>query len=82
MSKLSTLGNSSNEAREQRIMKLRNDFSNGTLVTVASVREKLGYAESTIISWAKSGNIPLIKSDGTSVVPLTDENAPKWIEHK
>lgn len=57
MSKLSTLGNSSNEAREQRIMQLRKDFNACKLVTVSSVRKHTGYSVATIIKWAKEGDI-------------------------
>lgn len=82
MSKLSALGGASNEAKEQRIMKLRNDFNSGKVVTVASVRKLTGYSITTILNWAKQGDIPLIKDNGESVVPLTDKNMPAFMKGK
>lgn len=79
MSKLDVMGDASYEARQQRIMRLKNAFNNQELITVASVVKKWGYRESTVIGWAKAGNIPLIGSNNQPVVPMTDENKPKWL---
>lgn len=75
---LSDLANASYEKRQQRIMQVRRWFDDQEAVTIAAVREKTGYAESTIIKWAKDGNIPLFLDNDHTVVPLTKENQPKW----
>ena len=46
---LSDLANASYEKRQQRIMQVRRWLDDQEAVTVAAVREKTGYAESTII---------------------------------
>lgn len=76
---LSDMANRSFEKRQQRIMQVRRWFNDQEVATVESVREKTGYARSTIIKWAKDGNIPLILRDGTTVVPATKENTPQWL---
>lgn len=76
---LSNLANSSNEKREQRIMRLRQWFNHREVVTVKSAENKTGFKSATIIKWCQDGNIPLIGEDGQPVVPLTDQNRPKWL---
>lgn len=76
---LSNLANSSNEKREQRIMRLRQWFNHREVVTVKSAENKTGFKPATIIKWCQDGNIPLIGEDGQPVVPLTDQNRPKWL---
>lgn len=76
---LSNLANSSNEKREQRIMRLRQWFDHREVVTVKSAENKTGFKPATIIKWCQDGNIPLIGEDGQPVVPLTDQNRPKWL---
>ncbi len=77
---LSNMGLASNEAKEQRIMRLRNDFNRGDVYTVKSVMQKTGYSRSTIIKWAKQGNIPLYdERKKQSVVLVTDQNRPSWL---
>lgn len=77
---LNDLAFSSNEKKIQRIMRLRNSFNKREVITIRSACAKTGYAESTIIKWCKEGNIPLLQDDGKSIVPLTDENTPKWLQ--
>lgn len=62
---LNDLANSSNEKREQRIMKLRRDFRNQEVFTVKAAAIKYLLSENTIIKYCKDGNIPL---DRKSVV--------------
>lgn len=76
---LSNLANSSNEKREQRIMRLRQWFNHREVITVKSAENKTGFKPATIIKWCQDGNIPLIGEDGQPVVPLTDQNRPKWL---
>lgn len=73
------MANFSNEKREQQIMVLRRNFNKKKWVTVESVVHGTGYRQATVIKWAKDGNIPLLKKDGTSVVPLTTDNRPDWL---
>lgn len=74
------MGNAANERREQRIMRLRRDFSAQKVVTVMSAAKYYGYLETTILKWAKDGNIPLINTKtGHTVVPISSENAPAWL---
>ncbi|MGX5378221.1 hypothetical protein ACWCL1_08260 [Ligilactobacillus sp. LYQ135] len=75
---LSLMANASYEKRQQRIMQTRRWFDDREAITVASVSQKTGYAESTVIKWAKDGNIPLFLNNDETVVPLTEENKPKW----
>lgn len=77
---LSNLANSSNEKREQRIMRLRQWFNHREVITVKSAENKTGFKPATIIKWCQDGNIPLIGEDGQPVVPLTDQNRPKWLQ--
>lgn len=77
---LSDLATSSNEKREQRIMRLRQWFNNQEVVTVKAAENKTGFRPATIIKWCKDGDIPLIGDDGQPVVPLTEQNRPKWLE--
>ena len=80
MGKLDQLGNASNEKRNQRIMVLRSDFAHRRVVTVNSAVKRYGYRESTVVRWAKDGDIPLITNDGkTTVVPVRQSNAPQWL---
>lgn len=76
---LSDLATSSNEKREQRIMRLRKWFNEEKVVTVTSAVKKTGYKEATIIRWCTDGDIPLINRNGEPVVPLTKKNWPKWL---
>ena len=39
-----------------------------------------GYTERTVEKWAKDGNIPLLRNDGKTVVPVTNENSPVWLK--
>lgn len=75
---LDDLANASYEKKQQRIMIVRKWFNEQTCVTVASVMAKTGYAESTVRGWAKEGNIPLFIDNNTTIVPMTEENKPKW----
>ena len=59
MNGLTNMGLSSNEAKEQRIMKLRRDFNDKKVITVQGAVEKTGYSAATIIKYAKEGEIPL-----------------------
>ena len=69
-----------NEAKEQRIMRLRNMFNKQEAVTIQAAAMKTGYTVGTVRRWAKEGNIPLIDGDtGDSVVPMTEKNRPKWL---
>lgn len=79
MMSLSDMANRSYEKRQQRIMRLRRWFNDKEVVTVDSVIAKTGYAKSTVIKWAKDGDIPLIDNDGNPVVPLNDRNTPTWL---
>lgn len=80
MSSLDNMGNASNERREQTIMKVRQDFNEGIIRTVKSGADKYVVSESTMIKYCKDGNIPLWNpKKNESVVPLTDENMPKWL---
>lgn len=81
MNNLTNMGLASNEAKEQRIMRLRNAFSRREVITVESASKKTGYSLNTIRKWAKEGDIPLWDPEtGTSVVPLTSDNRPKWLD--
>lgn len=73
-----TLGFYSNEKMVQNIMRLRQQFNAQQVVTVESAVKRMGYSESTIIKWAKKGNIPLLYK-GSTVVPQTAENIPDWM---
>lgn len=77
--KVSLMGLSQNEVREENIMMLRNQFNLGKVITVKSATKSFGYTKQTIISWAKQGNIPLLISNQETVVPLTSKNKPKWM---
>lgn len=79
MKNVTNMGLSSNEAREQRIMKLRSDFNHQQIVTVAAAVKATGYSKSTIMKWCKDGNIPLMLNQNETVVPMTDQNRPKWL---
>ena len=79
MSSLSNMATSSNEKREQRIMRLRRMFDDGEVATVMSAVNKFGYSYATIVKWCKDGNIPLLDTEkGSYVVPVTDNNKPRW----
>ena len=73
-----TLGFYSNEKMLQNIMILRSKFNAKEVVTVESAVKAMGYKESTIIKWAKKGDIPLIHN-GKSIVPQTAKNIPNWL---
>ena len=78
---LSYMAFSANEKREQRIMRLRKGFREKKFITVASAAEGMGgYSKATVEKWAKDGDIPLLKSNGKPVVPVTDKNSPKWLK--
>ena len=80
MNSLNNMGLASNEAKEQRIMRLRNAFNKQEVVTVQAAAKNTGFTASTVRRWAKQGNIPLLDGDtGKSVVPMTDKNRPKWL---
>lgn len=80
MSKLDNLALASNEARNQRIIQLRQAFAKQQIITVESAVKQTGYTRTTVISWAKQGNIPLWDAKRKqSVVPLTDANTPSWM---
>lgn len=77
---LTNMGLAANEAKEQRIMRLRNAFNYGDVYTIKSVMQKTGYSRATIIKWAKQGNIPLFdERKKQTVVPVTDQNRPNWL---
>ena len=76
---LSDLANASNERRLQNIMQLRRLFDDKVVVSVKSASKKFGYTEKTIVKWCIDGDIPLCNSDGTTVVELTSNNQPKWL---
>lgn len=48
--------------------------------TVTACMAKMGYPVATIIAWAIQGDIPLINSEGTPLVPLNDTNTPVWFD--
>lgn len=77
---LSDMANASYEKRQQRIMQVRRWFDDRKTVTVESVMAKTGYAMSTVEKWAKDGDIPLVRKDGSTVVPVTEKNKPKWLK--
>lgn len=78
---LSDMAFSSNEKREQRIMRLRQGFREKKFITVKSASKAMGgYSEATVEKWAKDGDVPLLKSNGNPVVPITDENSPEWLK--
>lgn len=78
MSQLDNMGGASYERRQQNIMKLRNMFNKQEVVTIQSAMAKTGYAEGTIKGWCKDGNIPLFTDNDHTIVPMTNENKPKW----
>lgn len=80
MKQLTSMGTASNEKREQRIMQLRVDFRKQKVITVASAAAAYGYSENTIRKWAKDGKIPLLESGSKTVVPLTFDNTPDWLQ--
>lgn len=81
MNGLTNMGLSSNEAKEQRIMKLRRDFNDKKVITVQGAVEKTGYSAATIIKYAKEGEIPLWDNKkNESVVPINNSNRPKWFK--
>lgn len=78
---LKDMSMSSNEKREQRIMLLRKGFSEKKFFTVKAACSAMGgYTERTVEKWAKDGDIPLLRNDGKTVVPVTDENSPVWLK--
>ena len=80
---LTNMGLAANEAKEQRIMRLRNAFNHGDVYTIKSVMQKTGYSRATIIKWAKQGNIPLFDEQKQQpVVPVTDQNQPNWLRKR
>ena len=81
MNGLTNMGLSSNEAKEQRIMKLRRDFNDKKVITVQGAVAKTGYSAATIIKYAKEGEIPLWDNKkNESVVPINNSNRPKWLK--
>ncbi|MCC4371891.1 hypothetical protein LMB49_10865 [Limosilactobacillus reuteri] len=82
MSSLNNLGIGSNEAKEQRIIKLRNMFRKQEIITVGSAVKKTGFTRQTVINWCKQGDIPLWdENTNKSVVPTTLENTPAWLQN-
>lgn len=82
MSSLRNLAMSSNEAKEQRIMKLRKMFHNQEVITVGSAVKKTGFSRQTVVKWCKQGDIPLWdENTNSSVVPTTLENTPEWLKN-
>ncbi len=74
-------GLESNEAKEQRIIRLRTMFQKQEIVTITSAEKKTGFSRATIIKWCKQGNIPLWDDKkNKSVVELTKQNTPKWLQ--
>lgn len=81
MNSLTNLGLGSNEAKEQRILKLRKMFFDQEVITVSSAVKKTGFTRQTIVRWCKQGNVPLWDDKkNKSVVPATLENTPKWLK--
>lgn len=76
---LSDMALASNERREQNIMQLRNMFNQQKVVTLASAVKATGYTSNTIKKWCLDGNIPLFIDNDHTVVPLTNENKPRWM---
>lgn len=57
------MGNASNEARLQNIMRLKRAVKNGQVVTVKSAMNMFGYTRNTIIKWAVDGQVPLYDTE-------------------
>lgn len=77
---LTNMALSSNERREQNIIRLRQAFNKRQVVTVKSAMQWCGYSRTTILRWAKDGNIPLIDDkSGKTVVAMTSQNKPRWL---
>lgn len=74
---LTNLGLSSNEKREQNIIRLQNGFHDEQFNTIQEASTALGFAYETVKKWAIDGNIPLLDKYGNHVVPLTASNARK-----
>lgn len=87
MGKLELFGQASNEKRNQRIMRLRNDFNDEKINTLQEAAKATGYTVPTVRKWAQDGDIPLYDSEtGTTVVAETAQNkrqinAAKQLEH-
>lgn len=81
---LSNMANASNEKRQQNIMRLRKAFDTKQVMTVKAASQLFGYTEVTIRKWCRDGDIPLADPDGkeATVVPLTDDNGPKWLRYE
>lgn len=78
---LENMAMAANEAREQRIIRLRQMFKKMEVVTVASAVKKTGYSRKTVVSWCKAGNIPLFDEiKQNTVVPMTPANTPAWFD--
>lgn len=65
--------------RAKHIKQLNAVFNKQQAVTVQACSQKLKYPEKTIVSWAKSGDIPLICGTNQTVVPITELNMPIWL---
>lgn len=77
---LDNLANASNEKRNQTIMRVRNDFNQGIIRTVKSACIKYVVSENTMLKYCKDGNIPMWDpKKNQTVVPLTENNTPKWL---
>lgn len=77
---LSDMATSSNEAREQRIMRLRQLFLHGKLVTVQSAVNYFGLTRTTIVKYCLDGDIPLVDElNESTIVAVNDRNRPSWL---
>ena len=77
---LTDMALSSNERREQNILRLRRAFNHRQVITVQSAVLWSGYSRQTVIKWAKDGDIPLFdEQQNDSVVKLTAQNRPLWL---
>lgn len=75
MSKMGLMGESSNERRNQRIMKLRNAFNDEQFNTIQEVADYSGYTVNTVRKWAIDGDIPLLDEEtGQTVVKKSPAN--------
>lgn len=68
------MANASNEAREQNLMRLKQAYREGKVVTVKSACDYFGYTEATIIKWCKDAKVPLIDTKRHRYVVPIDES--------
>lgn len=77
---LNDMANASNERRLQTVMQLQQLFRKQQVVTVDSAMQRLGVTKSTVLSYCRSGNIPLFDTKKhNTVVPMTAKNRPPWM---